>query len=113
MFNRRHPFVDRSAGANIKSWIRILHKATRYFDSNTTYIFGHAAEGYNIVGNHEDLKKFSDYLQAVMDFTEAEIKAGKTKEGFLKTTSIPNQGEWKGDGIARPLSAAWDELTAK
>jgi glyoxylase-like metal-dependent hydrolase (beta-lactamase superfamily II) len=113
MFNRRHPFVDRSAGANIKSWIRILHKTTKKFDSNTTFIFGHSAEGYNIVGNTDDLKKFADYLQAVLDFTEGEIKAGKTKEAFLKTTSIPNQGEWKGDGISRPLAAAWDELMAK
>ena len=113
MFNRRHPFVDRSAGASIKNWIKVLHRATKRFDNNTTYIFGHAAEGYNIVGNADDLKKFSDYLQAVLDFTEREIRAGKTKEGFLKTTSIPNQGEWKGDGIGRPLAAAWDELTAK
>ena len=113
MFNRRHPFVDRTAGANIKNWIRILHKTTKRFDSNTTYIFGHSAEGHNIVGNADDLKKFGDYLQAVLDFTEGEIKAGKTKEAFLKTTSIPNQGQWKGDGIARPLGAAWDELMAK
>jgi glyoxylase-like metal-dependent hydrolase (beta-lactamase superfamily II) len=113
MFNRRHPFVDRSAGANIKNWIKILHKATKKFDSNTTYIFGHSAEGHNIVGNADDLKKFGDYLQAVLDFTEGEIKAGKTKEAFLKTTSIPNQGEWKGDGISRPLAAAWEELMAK
>lgn len=113
MFNRRHPFVDRSSGASIKGWIKVLHKATRKFDSKTTYIFGHAAEGYNIVGNADDLKKFADYLDAVLKFTEGEINAGKTKEGFLKTTSIPGQGEWKGDGISRPLAAAWDELMAK
>lgn len=113
MFNRRHPFVDRSAGASIKGWIKILHKATRRFDSNTTYIFGHSAEGYNIVGNADDLKKFADYLDAVLKFAETEIKAGKTKEAFLKNTSIPNQGEWKGDGIARPLGAAWDEVMEK
>lgn len=113
MFNRRHPFVDRSAGANIKNWIKVLHKATKRFDSNTTYIFGHAAEGYNIVGKADDLKRFSDYLEAVLRFTEGEIRAGKTKEGFLKTTSFPGQGEWKGDGIVRPLTAAWDELMAK
>ena len=113
MFNRRHPFVDRSSGATIKNWIRVLHKATRRFDRNTTYIFGHAADGYNIVGNADDLKKFADYLDAVLRFTEGEIKAGKTKEGFLTTTSFPGQGEWKGDGITRPLGAAWDELMAK
>lgn len=113
MFNRRHPFVDRSSGASIKNWIKVLHKATRYFDSNTTYIFGHAADGYNIVGNADDLKKFADYLDALLKFTEGEIKAGKIKEGFVKTTSFPGQGEWKGEGIVRPLTAAWDELTAK
>jgi cyclase len=113
LFNRRHPYVDRSAGANIKNWIRVLHDILRQFDKKTTYIYGHAADGYNIVGNSDDLKKFSDYLQAVLKFTESEIKAGKIKEGFLKTTSFPGQGEWKGDGIVRPLGAAWDELMEK
>ena len=113
LFNRRHPFVDRSSGASIKNWIRVLHKATKTFDGNTTYIYGHAADGYNIAGKEDDLKRFSDYLQAVLDFTQSEINAGKLKEGFLKTTSFPGQGEWKGDGIMRPLSAAWDELSGK
>jgi glyoxylase-like metal-dependent hydrolase (beta-lactamase superfamily II) len=113
LFNRRHPFVDRSSGASIVSWRKVMHKAMKKFDKNTTFVFGHAADTYNIVGNMEDLKKFDDYLGAVIKFTEGEIKAGKTKEGFLKTTSIPGTGEWKGDGIARPLAAAWDELTAK
>jgi len=113
MFNRRHPFVDRSAGANMGHWMKILHRAARHFDSKTTFIFGHSADGYNVVGNFDDLKKFSDYLGAVLTFTEGEIKAGKTKEGFLMNKTIPNAGEWKGDGISRPLAAAWDELMAK
>ena len=113
LFNRRHPYVDRSAGANIRNWIRVLHDILREFDKNTTYIYGHSADGYNIVGKSDDLKKFSDYLEAVLKFTESEIKAGKTKDGFLKTTSFPGQGEWKGDGIVRPLGAAWDELMEK
>lgn len=113
MFNRRHPFVDRSAGANMAHWMKILNRASRHFDKNTTFIFGHAADGYNVVGNTDDLKKFSDYLGAILTFTESEIKAGKTKEGFLTNKSIPNMGEWKGDGLIRPLTAAWEELTAK
>ena len=113
LFNRRHPNVDRGAGANIRNWIRVLHRAVRKFDRNTTYIFGHAADGYNIVGNSDDLKRFADYLDAVLKFTQSEINAGKTREGFLLTTSFPGQGEWKGDGIIRPLSAAWDELMEK
>lgn len=113
MFNRRHPYVDRSAGASIKNWMTVLDKTTKKFDSKTKYIFGHAVEGYEVTGTADDLKKFSDYLGAVLKFTEGEIKAGKSKDDFLKTTSIPDQGEWKGEGISRPLTAAWDELTAK
>ena len=112
-FNRRHPFVDRGAGANIKSWIEVLNKTWNKFDNKTKYIFGHAAEGYDVTGTADDLKKFADYLDAVLKFAESEIKAGKSKEDFLKNTSIPGQGEWKGDGINRPLQAAYEELTVK
>ena len=45
-------------------------------------------------------------------FVESEIKAGKTKEEILKATAVPGAPEWKGDGIERPLTAAYEELTA-
>jgi hypothetical protein len=83
------------------------------FDSKTKYVYGHAADGYEVTGTSDDLKKFADYLDAVLKFTESEIKAGKTKEEFLKATTFPGIGEWKGDGITRPLGAAWDELGGK
>jgi cyclase len=113
LFNRRHPYVDRGAGANIKSWIEVLNKTLNKFNRRTKYIYGHSAEGYEVTGTSDDLKKFSDYLDAVLKFTESEIKAGKTKEEFLKATTFPGIGEWKGDGIQRPLGAAWDELNVK
>jgi glyoxylase-like metal-dependent hydrolase (beta-lactamase superfamily II) len=113
MFNRRHPFVDRPGGASIKNWMTVLDKTVNKFDSKTKYIFGHAMDGYEVTGSADDLKKFHDYLGAVLKFTEGEIKAGRSKDDFLKTTAIPDQGEWKGDGISRPLAAAWDELTTK
>jgi len=113
VFNRRHPFVDRGAGANMKSWIEVLNKTVNKLDSKTKYIFGHAGDGYDVTGSADDLKKFGDYLDAVLKFADSEIKAGKTKEEFLKNTVIPGAGEWKGDGITRPLQAAWEELTAK
>lgn len=113
LFNRRHPFVDRGAGANIKSWMEVLNKALNKFDKETMYVFGHAATGYKVTGTADELNKFRDYLGNVLKFTEGEIKAGKTKEEVLKTTLIPGGEEWKTDGIQRPLGAAWDELTSK
>ena len=113
VFNRRHPYVDRSAGANIKSWMEVLDKALKKFDNDTQYIFGHAGTGYEVTGKADELNKFRDYLGNVLKFVEGEIKAGKSKEEILKNKIIPGGEEWKTDGIERPLTAAYEELTAK
>lgn len=113
VFNRRHPYVDRSAGANMKSWIQVLDKALSTFPKNTRYVFGHSGTGYDIVGTAADVKAFQQYLQNTLRFVEEQISAGKTKEDILKATFIPGSEEWKGDGIQRPLTAAWEELTQK
>jgi hypothetical protein len=47
----------------------------------------------------------------LLQYTDSQIKAGKTKEDILKATEIPGSPEWKGDGIQRPLTAAYEELT--
>ncbi len=111
MFNRRHPFVDRTAGASITNWIKLLDKAMEEFDKKTTFVFGHAADGYDVTGKKEDLKAFQTYLSNLLDYTSTQIKAGKSKEDILKATEIPGSPEWKGDGIQRPLTAAYEELT--
>jgi cyclase len=113
VFNRRHPYIDKSAGADINNWIKIMDKAITTFDSKTQFICGHAVEGYDIIANTGDLKAFGDYLGNVLKFVEGEIKAGKTKEEILKATTFAGIGEWKGDGIERPLTAAYTELTLK
>lgn len=113
VFNRRHPYVDRSAGANMKSWMQVLDKGLNKFDKNTSYIFGHSGPGYKVTGTADDLEKFRDYLGNVLKFVDGEIKAGKTKDEILKATIIPGGEEWKTDGIQRPLTAAYEELTTK
>ena len=112
MFNRRYPFIDRSAGANIKNWIAILDKTNKKFSKKTTFVFGHAHETASVTGGKEDLKLMKDFFEKLLVFTQSEIKAGKSKEDFLKNTAIPGVTEWKGDGIQRPLGAAYDEVTA-
>jgi len=114
LFNRRHPFVDRGAGANMQNWINVLDKTLNKFDKKTTYVFGHAADGYNVTGTAEDLKAFRNYLEKTLQYVDASVKAGKSKEEIIAaTTSIPGADEWKGDGIDRPLTAAYEELTQK
>ena len=113
MFNRRHPFVDRSAGANMGNWIKVLGKAIRKYDRDTLYIFGHSLQPGAETGTAEDLRKFQDYLEKVLRFAETEIKKGVKKEDFIKNTAIPGVTEWGGDGIQRPLTAAYEEVAAE
>ncbi len=113
MFNRRHPFIDKNSGASIRNWITLLDKTYDTFNKKTRFVCGHSAAGYDVIVHRDDLKLFGDYLGKVLQFVDGEIKAGKTKEEILKTTSIPGVTEWKGDGIDRPLAAAYTELTSK
>ena len=111
LFNRRYPFVDRSAGANINSWIQVLDKTLNTFNNETIFVFGHAFDPEKITGNKEDIKAFKDYLEKLLVFVDFEIKSGKSKEEVMKATSVPGVTEWKGDGIGRSLQAAYEELS--
>jgi cyclase len=113
MFNKRHPFVDRSAGANISSWIKDLDHVIKKADKDTIIIFGHSLNPGEETGNIEDVKKFQDYLGKVLSFAEQEMKKGVSKEDFIKNTVIPGVTEWSGQGIDRPLTAAYEELAEK
>ena len=113
VFNRRHPYIDKTAGANIANWIILLDKTIATFNKDTQFICGHAGAGYEVLVKAEDLKLFGDYLGNVLKYTESQIRLGKTKEEILKATEIPGSPEWKGDGIERPLGAAYAELSAK
>ncbi len=113
MFNRRYPYIDKSAGANINSWISVLDKTISTFDKDTIFIFGHAFEPEKITGNKEDIKVFKDYLEKLLTQVGSDIKAGKSKEEILKLTVINGVTEMKGDGILRSLTAAYEELSTK
>ena len=45
-------------------------------------------------------------------FVGGELKASKTKEEVVKATAVPGVTEWQGDGIARSLQAAYEELSS-
>lgn len=111
VFNRRHPFIDRSAGANISNWMTVLEKTTDMLGHKTSYICGHSGKDFDVNIKKDDVLAFRDYLGNLLKFTQTEINAGKTKAEILKATEIPGSPQWKGDGIDRPLTAAYEELT--
>lgn len=109
LFNRRAPFVDKSAGANMTNWQVVMEKGYKEFDKDTQFVFGHSGNGYKITGDREDLKAFQNYLGKVMDFVKKGQAQGKTKEELAQATEIPGAPEWKGRQT-RPVNAAWTEL---
>lgn len=112
MFNKRFPFIDRTAGANIQSWIRVLDKTMAKFDKDTLFIFGHSLDPQKVTGNMEELMSMKNYLEKLLLFVGNEIRAGKSKEVILKATFIPGATDYQGQGIERSLTAAYEELTA-
>jgi glyoxylase-like metal-dependent hydrolase (beta-lactamase superfamily II) len=111
IFNRRFPFIDKSAGASIKNWMVILQETIKTFDIDTKYIFGHSAEGYDVIGTKKDILAMENYLTRVLETVQAAIKAGKSQEEIMKIESIKGADEWTGNGIQRSLSAAFEELS--
>jgi cyclase len=109
VFNRRWAFIDRNAGASIKNWIVVLDKIQQEFDNDTLFVFGHAFDPEKVTGNKADLKAMQDYLRNLLAFVNSQIKAGKTKDEIMKSTSIPGVTEWQGEGIELGLQAAYEE----
>lgn len=89
VFNRRHPFVDRSAGASISNWIKVLDKAGTTFTKKTTFVCGHAAEGYDIIATGEDLKLFRNYLEKHCSLLKVESRQAKQKRRLPRQPLSP------------------------
>lgn len=109
VFNRRVPYIDTSAGANITSWQEVLEKAYNTFDDDTLFVFGHSGEGYEIKGTRADLKPFQNYLSKVLEYVKNGQAAGKTKDQLAEVNEIPGAPDWKGNQ-SRSVNAAWAEL---
>lgn len=112
MFNRRYPYIDKSAGANIQNWTEVLEKAIAKYDNDTLFIFGHSLDPEKVTGTKEDLRTMQNYLEKLLIFVKAELKAGKSKEEIMKADRIPGAEEYQGQGIERSLTAALQELAS-
>ena len=112
MFNRRHPVVDRPAGASMKNWISVLEAAVKDHNNDTIYIFGHGGMNQPVTGPRAELMYFRDYLTALLGFVQGEIKAGKTREQVIAITTPLPGFESHGALNATILGNAFDDVTA-
>ena len=114
-FFRRHPVVDRAAGASMRNWARILNHVASSHARDTIYIFGHAAQGVPVTGGSAELLQFRDYLGAVLAFVERHVAAGRSRDEILAMrTPLPGFEAWGPFGQVNPrdpISVAYDEVT--
>ena len=111
MFNRRFPFIDKTAGASISNWIEVLGEIRKTYDKDTLFIFGHANDGFPVTGSGDDLAAMQNYLGQLLKYVKKAIAEGiGEKDLIAKTTFIPGAEEWKGQGVERSISAAYIEL---
>jgi glyoxylase-like metal-dependent hydrolase (beta-lactamase superfamily II) len=115
MFHRRHPVVDRAAGASMRNWMRVLEQVANAHGRDTIYIFGHANMGLPVTGSSADLLHFRDYLGAVLAFVERQVAAGRSREEVLAMREpLAGLETWGpfGQASARdPLTVAYEEVT--
>jgi glyoxylase-like metal-dependent hydrolase (beta-lactamase superfamily II) len=114
-FHRRHPVVDRAAGASMRNWMRTLQQVVDAHARDTVYIFGHAAEGLPITGSSTELLQFRDYLGGVLAFVERNVAAGRSREEVLAMRApLAGFEAWGPFGQPGPrdaLTVAYEEVT--
>lgn len=115
MFNQRHPVVDRAAGATLRGWMAVLDRTGADHAADTIYIFGHANTGLPVTGGWAALAGFRDYLGAVLEFVDRQVKAGRSREEILAMreplAGFESYGRF---GAANPrdiLTCAYEEIT--
>ncbi|HEX7118173.1 MAG TPA: MBL fold metallo-hydrolase [Longimicrobiales bacterium] len=114
VFNRRHPVVDRAAGATMRNWMTVLDRAARDHAPDTVYIFGHANTGVPVTGDHTDLARLRDYFGALLAFVEAQVRAGRSRDEILALRDplegFEAYGRFGRPGPRDPLTCAYEEV---
>jgi cyclase len=110
VFNRRHPYIDKPAGASIANWIKTLEAVVADHKKDTIFIYGHAGPQFEPTGRSADLLYMRDYLTALLEFVRGEIKAGKSRDVIVTITDPLKGFPDHGPLVERVLSAAYQEL---
>lgn len=115
LFHRRHPVVDRAAGATLRGWMSVLDRTLADHPKDTVYVFGHAAAGLPVTGSWTDLVRFHDYIEAVLSWVGAQIRAGKSQEEVMAmrdpVAGFEDYGPFGNPGAREIRTCAWEEIT--
>lgn len=114
VFHDMIPFIDRPGGASIEGWIRVLESAAGEYPADAIYVYGHASEGKDVVGQRDGLLRMRDYLSGLLEYVRKGKSSGQLLETLQKIDRIPGFQEhvpgWDG-AVAMNVAAAWEELS--
>jgi cyclase len=113
MWNKLHPVIDRAAGASIANWIKQMDAISRVHDKDTVFIAGHTNAKFPVTCSQSDLAMMRDYLSSLLGFVNFQIKAGKSRDEIIAMKDVLPNFPDHGPLLARSLTPAYDELTAK
>lgn len=115
MFNRRHPVVDRAAGATLRGWMSVLERTANDHASDTIYIFGHANTERPVTGGRADLMHFRDYFEALLAFVDGHVRAGRSRDEILALrdplAGFEDFGRFGNTNPREALTCAYEEVT--
>jgi glyoxylase-like metal-dependent hydrolase (beta-lactamase superfamily II) len=113
LWNRLHPVIDRPAGASIANWIRKIEEIMKAHDKDAIFIAGHANAKFPVTCSHSEVAMMRDYLSSLLGFVNFHIKAGKSRDEIIAMKDVLPNFPDHGPLVARSLTPAYDELTAK
>jgi glyoxylase-like metal-dependent hydrolase (beta-lactamase superfamily II) len=115
VFHRRHPVVDRAAGATLRGWMDVVDRTLGDHPRDAVYIFGHAGQGFPVTGSHTDLRRFHDYLGAVLEWVGAQVRSGRSRDEILaEEGTLPgfeDYGPFGRPGAREVRTCAYEEIT--
>lgn len=117
LFHRRHPVVDRAAGATLRNWMTVLDRTLADHPKDTVYIFGHAGAGFPVTGGYTDLVHYHDYLETVLGWMGAQIRTGHSRDEILAMQAplagFEDYGPFGNPGAREIRTCAYEEITTE
>jgi glyoxylase-like metal-dependent hydrolase (beta-lactamase superfamily II) len=114
MFNRIYPVIDRPNGASIKNWIHVLEKIQAEYPADAIFIGGHGNPKFGVTLERKEIAVFGGYLHGLLEHTQREIAAGKSKAEIATLENLPGFPDFhqqRPNRLSSNLNVAYDELT--
>lgn len=105
VFNRLFPFIDRDGGASARGWVSVLGRALEWAGSETRFIFGHAREGFEVIGGRAEVELQRDLLEAELEHVRRGMAAGRSVDEIAALEAVPGFPDHRSWGERLALEA--------